>query len=446
MYFALIERIFWLVLSTVLVSIGSIGTIADDFYAVATVSLVLFIFCIRVFIGHGAQVVTPLGVWSLMTALVGGYAGLVGWDDPRVATSSVYLAVSLVLLQTVGIAIIAWGASRHTMIPRLRVWESSRKQVLALCWLLLFSSTVVQEISHFGRIISEGIAFSVIVVIAFVTWGNEKAKLISLPTISVLFAFIFYVVFLHSGSGRLRLAALAFSIMMVATLQLRTWLVKWISVSAIPFGLAFFAWYRLNFIENNFGSAEGRTGLESLTDPLITFSFFIDMEARDAFIFQGYKNLLTPIGFLLPDSWEIPTAFGYEIVGIWWPENFETGYSAAATAAGEWYWMGGIPAVVLSILILGSVLRFVITFRSKIVLGFMENRTQTILLLVVILLGCSLGDLVWGGIHTFIYRSVVRVFTAIFIVFLISALKTPLSNRISNQKMKNQRRIPDRAK
>ncbi|NII88509.1 hypothetical protein [Corynebacterium glutamicum] len=287
-----------------------------------------------------------------------------------------------------------------------------------------------------AQVIAESIGFVSIVVMVLALCSNVEIKFFSFSTLLFLSGFLFYVFYLHSGTGRLRVAALAFAILMILSLRFQTWFLKLVILAGVPLGLLFFAWYRIQFIESTIGSAEGRTGLESLTDPFITFAYFLDLNANGMFSFSGFKNLLTPIAFLLPAGWEIPEAFGYQIVEIWRPESYGTGYSAAATVVGEWYWMGGELAVFISIPILGGFVRILGKVYAKSISGFEVSPYKTCSLLIVLLLGSSLGDLVWGGIHTFTYRSVVRIFIAAFIVLAISLLTSVWNKKIGHTNLK----------
>lgn len=434
MRFSYFERLFWLVFSLVLLGVMAGGVTQGNNKGILLFAATLFLFCARIFLGHGGKVVTPLGVWMVMTALVSGYAAVVGVDDYRVSDTSIMLAQALIFVQAVGIAIFSWGGTDYR-IPEMGAWNSSRRTVVVFCWVLLMVSLLLVGSPGIGQIIAESIGFAAIVVMVLALCSNIDLRFFSFSTVLILLAFLFYVVFLHSGSGRLRVAALAFAILMVLTLRFRTWVLKWATVAGVPIGLSFFAWYRIQFIESTVGSAEGRTGLESLTDPFITFSYFVDLNLNDMFTFAGFKNLLTPISFLLPSGWEVPEAFGYQIVEVWRPESYGSGYSAAATAAGEWYWMGGIMAVFLSIPFLGILVRWLGVFYSKVILGFETSAVKTGVLLIVILLGSSLGDLVWGGIHTYIYRSVVRIFAVIFIIGIVAITSGIWSKRNNPSKL-----------
>lgn len=373
---------------------------------------VLIIFCVRVYLGHGRQSVTPLGIWAIMIATLGGYSGFVGLDDERVSSTALAFALLLMLIQTVGIAIIAWGNNEHAI--QLRPWSTGRGMIIVLAWIVIAGATVVSRVGAAG--FAEGAGFTAILLLAFAAWAPKDARLLSGGTAGVFVACAVYLLALHTGQGRLRLVALAACLLIIFSLCFTQWTTKFGSALGFPLILFGMALYRLAFIRETDGQAEGRTGLESLTDPIITFSHVIDRVRFGIFDFKGYSNLFTPFTPLLPDNWNIPEAWGFALVTVWNTERYGSGYSAAGTATGEWYWMGGVVGVLISIPVLGLGLKLLNWIIESLAGSFMKSLLSTLVLAAAIILAGALGDMAWGGVHVFVYRSVFRILVCIAVV------------------------------
>lgn len=413
-------------LATLMVVLSLSEALPSAGYVVTVYAVILIIFCVRVFLGHGGERISPLGIWMIIMAVTGGFSALVGRDDPRVSSIQIATAAALVLLQSVGIAVFAWG--RPSLRTRsLQSWTVGREISAVLAWAMLFMVAVIGWLTPVTAIVTEGVGFVCVLVIALTAWARDNARLISIASFWVLLSLVVYVVFLHTGSGRLRIAALGLGMLVIASLRFRTFWIKTSTVILLPLVLAFMAWYRVFTATAQTGVETERTGLESLTDPLITFSHVIGLTQSQSFEYQGFTNLLTPIGFLFPDDWELPEAFGYELVSVWNTDRFGSGYSAAATSTGEWFWMAGIVGVLISTVVIGMYLRLLHKVITNFSPAFMNNLVGTTLLLGAVIAACALGDMAWGGGHVYIYRSVVRIATVIAFGLLLALLRGIIS-------------------
>lgn len=426
------ERFFWPSVAVLMVVAAFSGA---EFSGVTVVvyATVVAVFCVRVFLGHGGTAVTPLGIWALITSLTAGYSGMVGWDDPRVSSEATVGALALTLVQIVGISLFAWGDA-SSWGRRLGTWSESRILGTGLAWGVLLGCVGAYRLVPSLGVLTEGVSFVCVFLVALGTWARPDARLISWGSFSVAVVVVIYVGLLHTGGGRLRIAALCLGVLIVASLRFPAFWIKIATITAIPVALLFLAWYRILFTGETFGGQSGRTGLESLTDPLITFAAIIDMQRLNELPAQGFANLLTPISFLFPDHWDIPLAFGYEVVSVWNTERYGSGYSAAANSAGEWFWMAGVVGVILSVPILGLYLRglnYLIRYGAP---TFMDSLIATLVFLGALALAGALGDMVWGGGHVYLYRSVARIATVVAVSLFLFLLRGVLVQQKPMQK------------
>lgn len=401
------ERAIW---ALVLLGFLLANEAADQYprVIITVFAFTLLVFCVRVFYGHGGRVATPLGIWVLMVGFTGGYAGLVGVGDDRVTAVSLATALYLLFLQTFGITLIAWGSDIKDR-PQLPEWFTGVTILWLVSWITLGIAIVLTQVASRLGAVGEGIGFAAIVTMSLSAWAKPKAQLLSGQSAGIILAMFLYVFLLHSGSGRLRIVALGVCVFIVATIQFRNMNLKLVGLVLLPLMLVGLASYRLWVISRQTGAEEGRTGLESLTDPIVAFADLVQNQSMGTFIPRGFGNLLTPIAGLLPDSVDVPSALGYELVSVWRPESYGTDYSAAATVAGEWFWMGGSLGVIISIPLLGSLLRILDIIVAHAAARFIKSFAWTLGLGCFIVLAGGLGDLVWGGGHVYIYRAVIRV-------------------------------------
>ena len=122
-------------------------------------------------------------------------------------------------------------------------------------------------------------------------------------------------VYKRQGQGRLRIAAVGLGLLVLFAIRVRGFWIKLLAIVMGPGALMVFATLRKAHQESiNKGNSANRTGLESLTDPFVTFANLVDLHEQGRFEFQGGKNLLTPLTPIAPESWDLPRAVGYESV------------------------------------------------------------------------------------------------------------------------------------
>lgn len=385
-------------------------------------TVLLALFCLRAFIGSGGRAITPLGVFALVTLFTAGYPAYVAWDDNRITSDALRGAVALTFFLTFVACALSWRAAAQlsrdkVVFPGALLYSGIGVVLFALGYALRSSESL-------PGIVIESIAVAGVFLTAIgAWWSRSKVWLwLSFPVVIAMTAV--YILQIHSGQGRLRIAALGLGLLLMFSIRFRGMWIKLLTILAGPAALMVFSMLRKAHQERiNKGNSANRTGLESLTDPFVTFANLLDLHEQGRFDFQGGKNLLTPLTPIAPESWDLPRAIGYELVKYWKPEKAipkYDWYSVAANATGEWYWMGGVSAVVIGALAVGAFLALLNWAMTRGYAGLEKNWWAVALFIVAVTFASGLGDMVWGGLHIYWYRSIPRVILEIVVVAFVA--------------------------
>lgn len=411
-----IEAVLWLF------SVVVVTSWTDPLQGAQIGTILLALFCLRTFLGNGGRTITPLGVFALVTLFTAAFPAYEAWDDTRVSTEALRTAVGLTYLLTFLVTMISWRFGREIRFD---------KKVLPGRWLFIFIGLALYAFSYQFRasnllpgIIIESPAIVGILLVAFGAWWSRSVILLVLSLPVVLGMSAVYVLDIHSGQGRLRIAAVGLGLLVLFAIRVRGFWVKLLAVLMGPGALMVFATLRKAHQESiNKGNSANRTGLESLTDPFVTFANLVDLHEQGRFEFQGGKNLLTPLTPIAPESWDLPRAVGYELVKYWKPEKAipkYDWYSVAANATGEWYWMWGSIGVVIGGLVLGLGIAL---FNWAVTRGHAALQTRwwaPALFITAVTFAAGLGDLIWGGLHIYWFRTLPRIGLEIAIAFFVA--------------------------
>ncbi|MDC7116343.1 procyclic acidic repetitive family protein [Corynebacterium amycolatum] len=411
-----IEAVLWLF------SVVVVTSWTDPLQGAQIGTILLALFCLRTFLGNGGRTITPLGVFALVTLFTAAFPAYEAWDDTRVSAEALRTTVGLTYLLTFLVTMISWRLGREIRFD---------KKVLPGRWLFIFIGLVLYAFSYQFRasellpgIIIETPAIVGILLVAFGAWWSRSVILLVLSLPVVLGMSAVYVLDIHSGQGRLRIAAVGLGLLVLFAIRVRGFWIKLLAILMGPGALMVFATLRKAHQESiNKGNSANRTGLESLTDPFVTFANLVDLHEQGRFEFQGGKNLLTPLTPIAPESWDLPRAVGYELVKYWKPEKAipkYDWYSVAANATGEWYWMWGSIGVVIGGLALGLGIAL---FNWSVTRGHAALQTRwwaPALFITAVTFAAGLGDLVWGGLHIYWFRTLPRIGLEIAIAFFVA--------------------------
>jgi hypothetical protein len=408
-----LEVAFWVlvILGLVLMFINETG---PHYGSAVSIGVASSLFGVRAFLGHGEGRITALGLFNLSTALFAGlgavYAG--STEDMRVPGVYLALAALAVFIPQVAITFLAWG-QRETVSSRFPAIGHSRW--LTRWGFLALLMAAVAKYAGLGTSVDpyiEAAAFTAMVLVALGLYWRPDARILSWSSIVVGALALVYAEVFHIGSGRLRIVALACAIGVIITARFQRRELKWLAIAATAPALWWLAQDRKDLQESlQSGASEGRTGLESMLEPIIVFGRLIQSHVESGFPLSFGHNLLSYPFVFMPETWfsNAPQALGYELVQIWAPEKYGTGYSVVATSSGEAYYNFGWFGLVLIIPGLVLVLRLV----DRQMVKCMSAKTGALGALLWIalwaMLAGGISDLTWSGQHTFLTRTTARL-------------------------------------
>ncbi|BCW20183.1 hypothetical protein NtRootA9_28910 [Arthrobacter sp. NtRootA9] len=402
----ILEWVGWVLLLCFLVGIHN--NQPNDYGHSITFGLVSVIFGVRGFIGNGGAQVTAVGLFQFSSALFVGFAGAYAGIEQDARVTAAYLGtailagIALQLLVTIFAG--AGKPSSLTAFPetsevnRLAGWGGGILLVLMAADVLGFTKQYIT--------LTEGAAFTSTTMIAVGLLWRENARLMSASSLIIAASFLAYAEVFHSGQGRLRIVALACVLAILFTIRFQRVLLKWLVVVAAPVALFWLAQQRLSLQETlAAGASAGRTGLESMTVPIVIFGQLLDAQAEGFPKSWGY-NLLSTLSPLFRGG---PEALGYELVLIHSPAQYGTGFSVAATAAGEAVYNFGLLGILIAAPVLAMFLKLVDNLIRKNVELSHLGRVRLLTLVVLAMVGGAVADLVWCGQHIFIMRTLTRL-------------------------------------
>lgn len=430
-WFTIVVIAWWWTLSSTVTDLRSV------IYFTSSLSIVAGI---RGFLGHGCTAVTATGLFSISTAMFIGYSGFVlaGQASPDAEWKYVALASVAGLTAQVGTTALAW---RRKLVPvRRALWFDSYPSnfIFGAGLMVLALAAGMHIVMPQLRSWTESAAFTAICLIAVGIILRKNARLFSWGTMLVGATLIVYAEFFHSGTGRLRLVALACAIAVIYSIRFPLRRLKWAIVLIIPFALIWMANDRLDLQESlSTGASAGRTGLESMVAPLNVFSLLIETLHEQGFQPAYGYNLLSVPSLVIPEFiWPgQPMALGYELVQFYSPGKYGDGiYSTVASSTGEgifnFGWVG-LPVVIIfaacALRLLDSLLERQLSSRQADLLKMLG------VVLVAMLIG-AIADYTWSGVHTYTARMLGRLpmFLVVLVVVLIHLrLKSRRVNGIS---------------
>ncbi|KGM13512.1 hypothetical protein [Cellulomonas bogoriensis] len=388
----------------------------------ATISVIVggvsLLFGITIFLTHGDRRITVLGLMTLAFGMFVGLSGVVEGlqhqfpGDQRFVTQAVMAGT----LGQIAVAHMAWryAIEDEPELPGAAPRSSAQKLtriavgILALLWLLQLAGVGLASSGY-----ADGAAFTCVTLIAVgILLRDSDAGLLG-RVIPIAVGFGFYTTFFHQGTGRLRIVALACALALLVSYRFPLRRLKWSVIACLPLALVWLAHERRSLQESlSAGSSEGRTGLESMFSPIRTFARVIEATATGEHPpALGAPFLSVPFS-LVPESWQpdwTPGAIGYELVLLESPSRYGSGFSVASTSFGEWFYSFAALGVVLSVPFLAAVC--VLLDRS--LRRSMDNIAASPLGMLKVafwaMLAGGLGDLAWGGVHTWIARLVMRM-------------------------------------
>lgn len=371
------------------------------------------VFGVRVFLGHGGGQVTILGLANVALALFIGFPGIYHavTEDNRVTPEYLGLAILAGLTLQVLTAFAGW---RRRPVPAPQ-FPSREVSGWITRWgvglLLVLVAAEWGGLTSGVRGLTESAAFAATVALTIGLIYRSGIGIVSWQTGAVLLAVLAYTEVFHTGGGRLRIVALLCAVGIVATMTWPRRALKRLAILGAPLALYVLAQYRLDYQESlAYGASAGRTGLESMLVPVVAFARLLEEQAQGWPLAWGWNLLSVPLSYL-PAGWlpGAPQALGYELVAFYAPERYGSGFSIAATAAGEAVYNFGLLGILLAAPVLAWLCNFIDRRIRLAAAGAGADRVALVRLAVWVSFGGAIADLVWNGWHVFVTRTLTRL-------------------------------------
>lgn len=422
-----IEPIVWITTATLALFLSIADLIQPDtvFFILGLLTIALGA---RIFLRHGHDRITALGLFAISSSIVVGAGAIQEVVSPQNRTAPIYLeiAVYVSFMAQSLVCFIAWKARlpAATLGPMLDPRQARAIRWVACCGLAVLIAFILLDNSRSQ--LMEASAFAAITLVALGTLGdaNRSPKIFGVLVIGGSLAA--YAQLFQGGTGRLRLVALACTIAVIwATAHPRRYL-KCCLLALTPVAIAGLALQRLSLQESiRAGASFGRTGLESMTEPVLVFAQVIQAQVERGWPPAGGSTLLTLPISLIPNSAEfgsLSEPIGYQLVRITDPARYGTGYSVAATTFGEWWYNFSAYSVLFVVLFLVLFLRFLDRSFLR-AAGRLRLLHEGTLRFAVVAMACgSIADLAWMGLHIYGARMLWRMPATILIVFCATAI------------------------
>lgn len=369
------------------------------------------VFGLAVFVAHGGRLITGAGIYCLAAGTFLGSASIYYSYFPAENVNTVSLLWAAVWgYATTGAMYVGWW--RRTRPPnvvlsvpypgRVPLWGLTVGIALLAVGLILRQLNV-----DFGGIPDATAFDGALLVATSILLVRGQSRLSALRVIVAGTAFAAYFFGSFTGGGRLLLVSLALAI--VVSIQTRTPLRRqkaWVLLASVP-ALLLFGLIGRSRVPQAAEIDVAAGGLISVVNPLEMFAEMLDRKLDGG----GVEIMIANALVLVPrDLWPgKPVGFGRAAAMELRPAiaSRSDNFTIAALNQGEWYYVGGVAALILMVPVVGAVVtwldrRLTDGSRDRSYMSFMSS-------IAVGLLGAGLADLAWVGPYTWIGRTVIRL-------------------------------------
>jgi hypothetical protein len=419
-------------------SVGLLGLLLDSDVAtsghdaaIVVLSTASLLFGVWVFWCHGGPAITAAGIYNFAFALFVGFAGLHLVAYPGEVTPELLVpALAWAYFGHVATWLLFWSAPAPAPTPASGARPADDRAVRRTATrlgVLLVASMTLLSIVYSGEFtpVVQGASFvgAVLVAVGLLgggpsrTWltGGVAAALALLANVSI-----------STGYGRLNLGALGFAMLIVATRQVATRLVKVAVLAATAPVLMGFASMRDSNPGTLTADVRGTNGLESVISPLVCFARLLHYSETGVLARHGFDTFWAALVAMVPRAaWpEKPVGFGAEMVYVLHPELAGSGHSDAALFNGEWVYGFGVVGLVAMVPITGVVLRAVDRRLRWVSARPLADRRSLLVYVATIIVAAGVPDLAWGGTFIYVARAEIRLLVLVAAgVLLWSAIR-----------------------
>lgn len=400
-------------------------------------ALVVAVFSLYSFFVCGKQIVNASSVASYGVLMFVGFPAIYGALDlyeSRKAYSDTSLTAVLILafLFQGGLLLAAnskaSGESPHEFRVQEEDTDRAMSQVLRFS-ILVFGLFLVSLFAGVGAV-ATGSAWVVMLggtVVAF--WSTIKSTQFRGFALTIG-AFVLQTGLSLGSFGRLNLAVLALSLVVIVSLRKKTWTIKTFTVVMTGPILVYLVSQRVSFLQEQRGSAgqvSETEGLGSVVGPFHSAGTIAEAWFQGEISPVWGETLFNAAVTGVPRAvWpDKPVGFGREIVDVTQPWLLSSeGFSDAGTFIGESIWNFGVwlaPAYLLGFIVLIRMLDKKI--ESSGVQG--PDFAGAVALMIVALLAGTLLNIIWGSFSTAAARSMIPLTLLISVWIYARQIQSP---------------------
>ena len=369
------------------------------------------------FLMFGGRTITPLSLMFLAFAINLGcpaiYTVVVFGHDQYQATTS----LSLFLL------LIAFFVTKHRTpsVPSIRPgepWSLISPATFAGVLLFVYVGFLLLFIFEpFLKVFWRPVIAlfpSAFAIAAFYALSSKRWLLSVLLVFSSVGAVVIYLSIAFDLFGRLNVAALLLSIVIIGSWVRPGWVYKLGILATVPVGLAWAGFHRAPKMFDSFGLETGRqvfetgAGLGSILAPFTTLSETVAQSSLWGIrpSVEWLDQLVFVFLFWIPRIWwpGKPEGFGRLMVYELRPDLSNSGHSMAASIYGEFVYYAGFLGPLIGTVLLIGVIRLFVWAQELVV-----NSTSSVWMIYYAMLAYMLGQLmtlVWGGPAAFVVRGI----------------------------------------
>ncbi|GAA4994825.1 hypothetical protein GCM10023317_23770 [Actinopolymorpha pittospori] len=392
------------------------------------VSSLALVFGAWAFWQHGGRQITAAGVFSMSSAIFVGYAGLYWWSQAGVVDATMVAATSACYFTHVLLYCGFWR--RHGLAIRQEATPAADPAILrggAVTGAALALIGAAAAAGGVGPPILAGSVSFVGVTLLCVCVFNLPHAPGGTPGLRrillVVGAFGLYAHYVFGGFGRLVLASLAFCIVAAACVHVKGRGAKALVLAATAPALWVLVQAREALGRTMYGET-GLDGLGSITAPLHLFARML-AEGDDLPRAYGSTFWAALVTQVPRELWASkPPGLGLVLAEHFAPQLASIGGTLAPLSAGEWFYNFGLLGVALMIPVLGLAIRLADTWLIRVVRRPLQTRTRLLSLTAAIITAGGIGDLLWGGTHTYNGRTGTRLLVLLAMALTWARLRT----------------------
>ena len=416
-----LEQIGWAVVGAACAYSGDpqISSTAGLVLAVATALLGA-----RVFWLSGGHRITAAGLWSLATAIFGGFAGIY-WNR----TPTPYDALMVTPLLASYVSLVAMWALfwsdplDHPRGPQVASWFAPAASAVVGVVMVLLSTFLYLSEVKIGATVVQEIAFVGLMLVSIVlVLSNASARTHWFRLAMGVGVVLVFAQTVFTGYGRLIIVSLGLVPVIVASWRARTRMLKLAMLIAVGPALVVFVRIREAFGQQEYGSQ--LSGIGSVVTPLRDFGRLVSLHANDGFPLAQGHTFVAALTVPVPRAiWPgKPIGFGAELTDLLEPQLRVVEQSMAALAPGEWFFDFGWSGVALMVLVVGWLIRRLDDFAARATTLSIDGPRSHLHVVVAALLTCDIPNLFWVGTFGYTSRTFIRLGVVMMVIAVVAML------------------------